>query len=92
MVPPDSAYDDATRQPPKPMGWLDRQFANTGLVILVLFALCCGEIALIFGLVGAIACEHPRARRNAQVVLAVGIARFVLAIIYVILNRQAALQ
>ena len=68
------------------LGFLDRQFKDTNIVILILFPLCCGVIALIFGIVGVAACQHPIARRNAIIVLAIGGARFALVIVFAFLN------
>ncbi len=63
------------------LSWFDQQFRNTNIVVLVLFALCCGEVALIFGILGVALCHDPTARRNATVVLSVGVVRFCLALI-----------
>lgn len=49
--------------------WIDKQFRNTSMVGLVFFAMCCGSIALPFGIAGAIACQDPIAKRNAIIVL-----------------------
>ena len=47
---------------------LDAMFANTNIVILILFGFCCGYIALILGIVGLVACTDPLAKRNALIV------------------------
>src|ERR671933_224667 len=51
------------------LNWLDQQFLNTSMVLLVLFPLCCGLVAVIFGIIGVAACQDPKARRNAVIVL-----------------------
>jgi hypothetical protein len=43
-------------------------FANTSIVALVLFGLCCGGIALVLGIVGLIVCKDELAKRNALIV------------------------
>jgi hypothetical protein len=40
-------------EPDWEFGWLDRQLRDTPLVVLLLFSCCGGEIALIFGSLGA---------------------------------------
>jgi uncharacterized membrane protein len=69
----DNADDvDLPRRRSKPqVGWLDQQFRDTHVIILVLFSLCCGWIALIFGIVGVATCKDPTARTNATIVLVV---------------------
>jgi len=51
--------------------WIDQQFTNTPLVLLILFPLCCGMVAVVFDIVGVAACRHPVARRNAIMVLCI---------------------
>src|SRR5262249_54805118 len=49
----DYDYDDEDLpRIPRPQNWLDRQFSQTSIVLLVLFPLCCGMFALIFGIIG----------------------------------------
>jgi hypothetical protein len=62
------------------LGWLDRQFRDTPLVVLLLFSCCCGEIALIFGILGVALCKDRTARGNASIVLALSAIRFVLSV------------
>ena len=59
---------DPTLPPVESLTGLDGVFAKTNIVILVLFGVCCGIIALIFGIVGLIACNDPRAKQNALIV------------------------
>jgi uncharacterized membrane protein len=58
---------------PEDMGWMDKQFSQTSMVVLVIFALCCGIIALIFGLIGVATCKDPVAKKNATIVLVIGL-------------------
>jgi hypothetical protein len=56
---------------PVPLGQLtgmDGMFANTNIVLLILFGFCCGYIALILGIVGLVTCKDPRAKNNALIV------------------------
>jgi hypothetical protein len=55
------------------LNWLDQQFLNTSMVLLVLFPLCCGLVALVFAISGVAACSHPEARRRALVVLIISL-------------------
>jgi hypothetical protein len=56
---------------PRQLTGLDGTFANTNIVVLVLFGLCCGVIALAFGIVGLVACKDELAKRNALIVTAI---------------------
>jgi len=46
---------------------LDGMFANTHVVVFVLFACLCNGIALILGIIGLIVCKDPTARQNALI-------------------------
>ena len=52
----------APQSPPESLSWIDSQFRQTSMVILILFPFCCGEIALIFGIIGTAICKDPIAR------------------------------
>lgn len=73
--------DDRPRRRPPEMGWLDQQFTNTNIVILILFSLCCGQIALIFGILGVLMCKNKTARTNATIVLVISGVSFCLSIV-----------
>ncbi len=68
-------FEDGEDMPrlPRRQNWLDKQFSQTSIVLLVLFPLCCGMFALIFGIIGVAACQHPKARQNAIIVLVISI-------------------
>jgi len=51
---------------------LDGFFANTNIIILVLFGVCCSGIALILGIIGLVTCTDPLAKRNALIVTILG--------------------
>jgi hypothetical protein len=52
----------------KQLTGMDGMFANTNIVVLILFGLCCGEIALILGIVGLAVCKDEKAKQNAMIV------------------------
>jgi hypothetical protein len=92
----EARYDDdddidisRLKRPDREPNWLDQQFRNTSIVILVLFALCCGEISLIFGILGVCLCTDRTARTNATIVLVISAVRFGVAIIALV-GRMAA--
>jgi hypothetical protein len=61
-------YEDRPRGRSRQLGFMDRTFANTNIVILVLFGFCCGIIALAFSIAGLVVCTDPVAKRNAMIV------------------------
>lgn len=63
-------YDDGPRSGAK--GPLDGMFANTNIVVLVLFGLCCGLIAFVLSLVAYLTAKDPKAKSNALIVMVVG--------------------
>lgn len=74
--PPPDDYDedyDRPRRRSVERNWLDEQFLNTPFFVLILFALCCGNIALIFSILGIALCKDPQAKKNAITVLIVSI-------------------
>jgi hypothetical protein len=60
------------------MGWLEQQFANTNIVILVIFAICCGGIAAIIAAIAYFTGTDPKAKQNALIVLIIGIVSWLL--------------
>jgi len=52
----------------RPLTGMDAMFANTNIVVLILFGFCCGGIALILGIVGLAVCKDEKARQNAMIV------------------------
>jgi hypothetical protein len=51
---------------------MDALFANTNIIVLVIFAFCCNGIALILGIVGLVTCKDPKAKSNAMTVTIIG--------------------
>jgi hypothetical protein len=80
---------DISRPRPNELSWMDQQFLNTPLVALIFFAICCGDIALIFGILGIALCKDSTARRNAIIVLAISAVRVGLAVIAILGNNMA---
>ena len=64
--------------PPAQMGWLEQQFANTNIVILVIFGICCGGIAAIIAAIAYFTGTNPKAKQNALIVLIIGIVAWLL--------------
>jgi hypothetical protein len=58
---------------------MDAMFADTNIVLLVLFPLCCGVIALIFGIIGLATCKDETARQRALMVTIISAVWIVLA-------------
>ncbi|MCE9558104.1 MAG: DUF4339 domain-containing protein [Armatimonadetes bacterium] len=65
QVPP-SGYTRPNYASNVPESWLDQQYANTSVVVLVLFSFCCGIIALIMAIVAYFTCQNPKAKQNAM--------------------------
>ncbi len=63
------------------LGPLDKMFRDTNVVVLVLFGLCCGVIAAVFGLVGVLTAKDPKAKSNATLVLIIGGIMFALGLV-----------
>jgi hypothetical protein len=82
---------DPNLPPVSELTGLDGMFAKTNIVLLILFGFCCGQIALILGIVGLVACKDPRAKQNALIVTIIAVVEWVIAVIAVLsgnlLNR-----
>jgi hypothetical protein len=79
---------DTNLPPVSALTGLDGMFAKTNIVLLILFGFCCGQIALILGIVGLVACKDPRAKQNAMVVTIIAAVEWVLAVVgYVTMGR-----
>src|SRR5262249_22673657 len=68
----DDDYDYEPRRRPKQLTGLDATFANTNIVLLVLFGLFCGGIAFLLGVIWLITCKDEKARRNALIATIIG--------------------
>jgi hypothetical protein len=67
---------------------MDGMFANTNIVLLVLFGFCCNGIALILGIVGLITCKDEIAKRNALIVTIIGGIITVLGVVAQVVMRH----
>ncbi len=73
----------------EPLSGLDAMFANTSTVVLVIFAFCCGGIALILSIIGVIVCKDETAKANARLVLIIsGIMTAISVISQIVLRTQ----
>lgn len=68
--------------------WLDEQFRNTSWVLLILFPICCGYIALVFSILGVIICKDPEAKQKALVVLCISVVGSILGTIALIVRAS----
>lgn len=64
-------YDDAPRSGAK--GPLDGMYANTNMIVLVIFGICCGLIAFVLSLVAYLTAKDPKAKSNALMVLIISL-------------------
>src|SRR5262249_38426446 len=71
----DDDDDRFRRRGSRQLTGMDGMFANTNIVALILFGLCCGDIALILGIVGLAVCQDERARQNALIVTCISAVR-----------------
>jgi hypothetical protein len=70
----DDDYEDDDDRPSRrggEKGPLDNMFANTNIVVLVLFACCCGLIAVVLALVEYLTGKDPKGKSNAMIVMIV---------------------
>jgi hypothetical protein len=58
--------------PPAQMSWLEQQFANTNIVILIIFSVCCSGLAAILAAVTYFTGTDPKAKQNALIVMIIG--------------------
>jgi len=64
--------DDRPRRRRQQLSGMDGLFANTNIVLLILFACLCNPIALILGIIGLITCTDPKAKQNALITTIIG--------------------
>lgn len=79
------------QQPPYPpqhqpeLSWIDKQFAHTALLVVIVAACFCQPFMLIFAIIGVIMCQDPKAKRNATIILVLSAVLFLLYFIGIIL-------
>ena len=69
--------------------WIEKELINTNIVILVLFGLCCGGIALIVGIIGLITSQDPEAKQKALVLTIISGIMVALGVGFRILSAAA---
>ena len=77
-------YDDEDDRPARrseKLGPLDKMFRDTNIIILVLFALCCGIIAAVLSLICVLTAKDPKAKSNATITLAISAILTVVGIV-----------
>jgi len=82
---PDAPADST----PEPHSWIDRQFANTSILIVVVAACFCQPLMLIFAIIGLCLCKTPKAKRNALIIT---VLSAVLMTAYLVLGIVSALS
>jgi hypothetical protein len=85
----DDDYDDVPDIRKRELSGFDGMFANTSMVALILFGLCCGDIALILGIIGLIICKDDTAKQNALIVTVISAVRVVAVVGYIIFSQVA---
>ena len=78
---------DANLPPVSELTGIDGMFAKTNIVLLILFGFCCGQIALILGIVGLVACKDPRAKQNAMVVTIIAGVQWVIVVVAAVIGN-----
>ena len=80
-------YDDRIRQ--QPPNWIEQQFKNTNIVLLVIFSLCCSLIALVFGILGLTMSKDPEAKQKAMIVTIIAGISFALGVVWQVVQMGA---
>lgn len=65
----DDDYDDRPSSRGGAKGPLDGMYADTNIVVLILFAVCCNGIATILSLIAFLTAKDPKAKSNAMLTL-----------------------
>jgi hypothetical protein len=72
------AQGDDSPRGGRQLSGLDGMFANTNMILLILFCFCCNPVAIILGIIGWIVCTDPKAKQNAMIVTIVSVVLAVL--------------
>lgn len=70
------------------LGPLDKTFRDTNIVILILFALCCGFIAMVLSIIGVATAKDEKAKQNAIICLVISAISGGLSTLSFILQNQ----
>jgi hypothetical protein len=87
----DDDDDDDLPIKKKEQGPLDGMFANTSMVVLVIFAVCCSVIAFILRVIAVATAKDPTAKSNATVVLIISAIFAFLGIVAQIMRMSGGL-
>jgi len=79
--------DDRIRQ--QPPNWIEQQFKNTNIVLLVIFSVCCSLIALVFGILGLAMSKDPEAKQKALVVTIIAGISFAVGVVWQVVQMGA---
>jgi hypothetical protein len=74
------------------MSWIDRQFLDTHMVLIVIVCLCCSIVMLPFGIVGVCTCQVPEARQKAMVTMILSGILFVLGTVFKMAEIATAIK
>ena len=69
-----------------PMGWWDRQFANTSVASIVILSILLSCVVLPFGVIGVATCKHPKAVEQSQLMLMVSGGMTALGVVLGLIN------
>src|ERR1700722_3892156 len=75
---------NAAPPPTTKMNWLDKQFANSSGIFFL-----GADARLLFRCISVLMCKHPTARKNAWIYFGLQIAGLVIALIIVLLIKNA---
>ncbi|MFO0936073.1 MAG: hypothetical protein U0798_06100 [Gemmataceae bacterium] len=70
-------------------GPLDKMYRDTNIVVLIIFSICCGLIALVLNLVAFFTAKDSKAKSNAQIALIVSVVSAAAGVILGIINAMA---
>lgn len=68
------------------LGPLDKMYRDTNVVILIIFSICCGIIALVLNLIAFFTAVDGKAKENAKLALIVSAIAAAIGIVLGILN------
>ena len=69
------------------MGFMDKQFGMTSVVVLVLAGICCSFPMFVFGLVGILTCKEQKAKSRATLLTIVALIALAAAIGFSVISR-----
>ena len=82
----------ASDAPGPQMSWLEQQFANNNIVVLIIFGICCNWIAAILAAITYFTGTDPKAKQNSLIVMIIGVIVGVVSLLRRRLQRQHAVE